>query len=130
MVVDQISNLITTLNNASKSHKDTVVVPHTNVRASILETLQKEGFISSVEKDGKGIDKKLTVSLKYENNKPAISGVKRVSKFSKRIYKGVKEIKPIKNGFGLLILSTPKGIVSDKEARKSNVGGEALFEIW
>lgn len=130
MVVDQIANLITSLKNASAARKESVVVSHTKIKSSILDTLVKEGFITGVEKDGKGVAKTLTVALKYENRKPAITGVKRVSKFSKRIYKGAKDLRPVKNGFGTLVLSTPKGILSDKEARKSNLGGEALFEIW
>jgi len=130
MVVDQISNLITSLKNASKAGKDSVKFTHTKLKAAILDTLVREGYLASVEKEGKGVAKTLVATLTQKDNSPAIGGVKRVSKFSRRIYKGVNDIKPVKNGFGRLILSTPKGILSDKEARKINMGGEALFEIW
>jgi small subunit ribosomal protein S8 len=130
MVVDQISNLIISLKNASKAGKASVTFTHTKLKSAILDTLVREGYISSVEKDGKGVAKSLTATLAQKDKAPAIEGVKRVSKFSRRIYKGVSDIKPVKNGFGTLILSTPKGILSDKEARKVNIGGEALFEIW
>lgn len=130
MVVDQISNLINALKNASKAGKETVTFTHTKMKEAILDTLVREGYVVSSEKDGKGVAKTLTATLAQKNKKPSIEGVKRVSKFSRRIYKGVGDIKPVKNGFGRLILSTPKGIMSDREARKSNVGGEALFEIW
>ena len=98
---------------------------------SILEVLKREGFVSDIEKSGKGIRKHLDITLKYDDaGLPVIHDVKRVSKQSKRVYRAVNEIHPIKNGYGLLVLSTPSGILTDKQARKSNVGGEALFEIW
>ena len=130
MVVDQISNLITSLKNASKAGKDSVTFTHTKLKAAILDSLVREGYIVSVEKDGKGISKTLVATLANKEKSSTIEGVKRVSKFSRRIYKGVNDIRPVKNGSGTLILSTPKGIISDKEARKNNIGGEALFEIW
>lgn len=130
MVIDPISNLINGLKNASERGLETVSVSHSKMKAAVLEVLKKEGFINDFEKKGKDIKKKLEISLKYENGQPAIKGTKRVSKFSRRIYKGVKELYPVKNGYGVTILSTPKGIISDKEAKKDNVGGEVLFQIW
>lgn len=130
MVVDPVSNLINGLKNASVSKKEVVEVPYTKMNQSILEALQKQGLVSDVEKHGKKISKKISITLKYEGKEPVITGVKRVSKFSKRVYKGSKDIKPVKNGYGVSIISTPKGILSDSEARKQNLGGEVLFEIW
>lgn len=130
MVIDPVSNLINGLKNASLGNKEVVEVPYTKMSQAILEALQKEGLVGDVEKHGKKVSKKLSAKLKYEGKSPVISGVKRVSKFSKRVYKGAKDIKTVKNGYGIGIISTPKGILSDKEARKQNIGGEVLFEIW
>lgn len=132
MVEDKISNLINGIKNAQKTGKDTLQVSHTKFVMSVLDLLKREGFVSDVEKSGKGIAKHVDVSLKYdeETGVPAITDFKRVSKQSKRVYKSVNEIHPIRNGYGTLILSTPDGLMTDKQAKKANVGGEALFEIW
>lgn len=130
MVIDSLSNFIIKLKNASHAGKESVNVPYTKMNAAVADILVKEGFVSSVEKKGKKFVASLDITLRYENKKPAIVGVERVSKFSKRVYTKVKDIVPVKNNFGLLILTTPKGIVTDKEAKKLNVGGEPLFKIW
>jgi small subunit ribosomal protein S8 len=85
---------------------------------------------SSQSLKGKKAAKYIEVEVAYENGKSKITGVKRLSTFSKRMYQGAHELRPVKNGQGLLVLSTPKGVLSGKEARKENVGGEALFQIW
>ena len=127
MVTDPISDFLIRLQNASMVGKETVSLPFSEMKLSIAEILKREGYLA-------GIDKRkpynLTVSLIYKNGKPAITGVKRISKPSRRLYMGVREIKPIKRGFGLLVLSTPAGILTGKEAHTKRVGGEALFEIW
>jgi small subunit ribosomal protein S8 len=129
MVGDKISNLIISLKNASMIEKETVTVSGYKLYASILEVLQKKGFIDSFKADKRSGD--IVVTLKYdENDVPAINDVKRVSKLSKRVYRGSKEIFPVKNGYGTLVVSTPNGVISDDEARKQNVGGELLFQIW
>lgn len=130
MVKDSIANLITGLKNAQERGISSVHAPFSNLNVSILNVLKKEGFISDFETRGKEVKKEIEISLKYNMGSPAISDVKRVSKQSKRIYKSVDQIYPVKNGYGRLILSTPLGIVTDIEARKKKVGGEALFEIW
>lgn len=94
---------------------------------SLAELLQREGYIGETEK---GKTSTLSVNLNYKNGRPAINGVKRISKLSRRIYFGVRDIKPVKRGHGLLVLSTPAGVVTGKDARQKRVGGEALFEIW
>ncbi|HYC34455.1 MAG TPA: 30S ribosomal protein S8, partial [Candidatus Paceibacterota bacterium] len=81
-------------------------------------------------KKGKKVVKTLEVELMYEEGKPRITDVERVSKFSRRVYQGAKDLKPVRNGYGIMVLTTPKGILSDKTARKEKVGGEALFKIW
>jgi small subunit ribosomal protein S8 len=98
------------------------------MKAAIAEVLAREGYLSSVENDKKAPT--LTVTLAYKNSKPVISGVKRISKPSRRLYMGVRDIHPIKRGYGLILLSTPQGILTGKEAKDKRVGGEILFEIW
>lgn len=122
--------MIVMIKNASDSRKESVVFPYSKIKVAILELLQKEGFIKSFGKKGKKVVKFIEVGLSYAGKEPRINGVKRVSKTSKRVYQGFKEIKKVKNGLGSLIMSTPKGIMTDKMAREAKVGGEALFEIW
>ena len=101
-----------------------------NARAKI-DIFSPDGtYISSFGKKGKKIAKFIDVGLIYENGRSRVSGVDRISKTSKRIYMQSKDIRPVKNGYGLLVLSTPKGIVTGKFAKENNLGGEALFKIW
>jgi small subunit ribosomal protein S8 len=130
MVGDTISNLIISLKNAGKARHEAVVIPFSNMNLAILETLKKEGFVTDIEKTGKDIKKKLIVTLKYEDGVPAISDVKRASKQSKRVYTGYKDIKSVRNGYGIAVLSTPQGVMSNKQATKAKVGGELLFTMW
>lgn len=117
MVGDKISNLIIALKNASSVSKDEVLVINTKLNFSIAEVLMKKGFIESLEVDKKG--HKIKIALKYdESGNPAITDVKRVSKLSRRIYKNTKSINPVKNGYGISVISTPVGVMSDSEARE------------
>ena len=127
---DRIANIINKLENAGKSEKSSFVVPYSNLAWAVLKVLERNNFISGVSKKGK---KGYTIEaevIKEEDGQPKISGTKRVSKSSKRVYFGVKDLRPIKNGFGKLIMSTPVGILTGEEARKQKVGGEPLFIIW
>ncbi len=102
-------------------------MPYSRMKFSIARILLKEGYVSSVDqKQGTS----LSVSLLYKNGRPAITGAKRISKPSRRMYMSIHDIKPIKRGHGLLVLSTPEGILTGKDAKLKRVGGEALFEIW
>jgi small subunit ribosomal protein S8 len=130
MVGDTISNLIISLKNAQKARHPEVVFSYTNTKLAILEVLKKEGFIGSIEKTGKDIKKKLIVTLKYEDQAPAITDVKRVSKQSKRMYVGYKDLKSVRNGYGITVLSTSQGVMSNKQASELKVGGEILFTMW
>lgn len=128
---DPISNLIIQIKNASAAKKEAVVVPHSNFTALVADALSRKGFVKPSQKKGKKVQKLLEVGLIYDaSGKPRVSGVARLSRPSKRIYKGYSEIHPVKQGFGSLFVSTPKGILSDDEARKQKVGGELLFTIW
>ena len=129
--MDPISDMIVRIKNASDSRKESVVFPYSKLKLSILDVLMKAGFVKSFGKKGKKITKFIEVVLLYdENGKSLISGVERVSKTSKRIYNKSKDIRRVKSGFGSLILSTPKGIMTDKTAKEAGVGGEVLFKIW
>lgn len=130
MVADPISDMIIRMKNASASHKEVVTFPYSKLREQICSLLEKQNFIGEFAKKGKKITKSLEITLLYNGRLPKIQGVKRISKPSRRVYKKSSEIRPIRRGYGMLVLSTPKGILSDNEARKSKVGGEALFEIW
>jgi len=118
------------LKNGSLAGKESVVFSYSNLKNSILECLKKEGYINKISKKTKKGFPVLEVELLYVDKKPKISEVERISKQSRRVYFKMKDIHSVRNGFGLLVLSTPKGILSGKEARKEQVGGEALFRVW
>ena len=129
MVTDPISDFLVRLHNASMVRKEAVTLPLSRMKLSIAEILVREGYLSGIDPKSKKANT-LEVTLSYKNGRPAISGVKRISKPSRRVYQGVRDLKPVKRGKGLLVLSTPAGVMTGKEARTARVGGEALFEIW
>ena len=130
MINDPVADFIVRLKNASAVRKEKVLAPYSKLVMAIAEKLKQDGFIAGAEKHGKKVKKTIEVELMYEKGVPAISGTKRISKPGRRMYKGVQDIVPIRYGTGTLVLSTPKGILTDTEARKEKVGGEAMFEIW
>ena len=130
-----ISDMLIRLKNAQAVGKEQVSVPFSGMKLKIAEILKTGGFIQDFEKRKKKVKKSeidyLLVSLKYDEDKlPGISGFKIISRPSRHMYEGVKEIKPVHSGYGIAVISTSKGIMSSKEARKQNLGGEILFEIW
>ncbi len=128
--MDPISNMLIMIKNGSLAGKDSVSFPRSKIKHAIALCLKKEGYISSILEKTKQDHPILEVGLIYQNGKPKIKEVERISKQSRRIYFGVKDIHSVRSGSGLLVLSTPKGIFSGKEARKEQVGGEALFRLW
>ncbi len=124
------TNLLTQIKNAQAVKKEDIKTSYTKMDENILEILKKNHYIESFDKKGRGPKRILDVQLKYEKGEGVINGIKFISKPSRRIYIGYKDVRPVKRGYGLLILSTPKGIITGKEARKMKVGGEALFQIW
>ncbi len=118
------------MKNGSLAGKESVCLPYSKMKNAIAECLKKEGYVSSFSKKIKKDQPVLEVELIYTDKKPKISQVERISKQSRRVYFRMKDIHSVRNGSGLLVLSTPKGILSGKEARKEQVGGEALFKIW
>ena len=131
MVNDPIADLIIRIKNAGNVGKRVVEVPYSKFKHAVADALQESGFIGTVQKAGKGVAKTLTIELLYaKNGSPRISGVRRISKPGRRLYKGVKHIFPVKYGKGAAFFSTPNGVLSDTQARKQRVGGEELFRIW
>ncbi len=128
--MDQIANMINMIKNANRASHEVVVVPHSKIKQSIADCLVREGFIASASKKMKGGFPVLEIGLAYVDGTPKVQGVDRVSKSSCRMYTGVKEIRPVKYGHGIMVLTTPKGILTDKQARKEMVGGEVLFKMW
>ena len=130
-VTDSVADMLTRIRNANAAKHDTVEVPASNMKKAIAQILVDEGYIKSftVEEDGKqGI---ITITLKYGPNKsPVITGLSRVSKPGTRIYTSCEDMPKVMKGLGVAILSTPKGVMTDKEARKANVGGEVLAFVW
>ena len=130
-ITDTIADLLTRIRNANSAKHDTVQIPASNMKKAICRILLDEGYIKSfsVEEDGKqGI---ITVTLKYlEGKQPVIQGLRRVSKPGLRIYSNVEDMPKVMKGLGIAIISTSKGVMTDREARKQNVGGEVLAFIW
>lgn len=129
--MDKISNMLITMKNGANSGKDFVLIPYSKYKSAIATKLFDEGYIDSYaqKKRKKGGDL-LEIGIRYVNGKSRITDLKRVSKLSIRSYSGVKDLRPVRQGTGIMIISTPKGILSDREAREQNVGGEVLFKIW
>jgi small subunit ribosomal protein S8 len=138
MSLDPISDMFAAIKNAQAVKKETVNVPFSKMKFEIVKILQREGFIESFEKVKLKIQKGnkkpkpfLKIKLKYDERKVgAISDIKIISKPGQRIYLPYKKIKKVKGGYGIAIISTSKGIMTDKEARKQKVGGEVICEIW
>jgi small subunit ribosomal protein S8 len=131
MVNDPVGDYINRLKNASAVKSETVSIPYSKVKEAISDLLKSEGYINAINVKGKTVKRSLEISLAYsKDGSPKISRTKRISKPGRRIYRGSKEIKPVKFGKGTLVLSTPKGIISERDAKKQKVGGEVLFEIW
>ena len=112
------------------ARKEQVRLLYTKADFAVAEVLAKRHFVKSVSKKGKGIKKIIEIELKYDKDQGAIRGTKFLSKPSRRLYIGYKDVRPVKQGFGVLVLSTPKGILTGNEARREKVGGEMLFEVW
>jgi small subunit ribosomal protein S8 len=130
MVADHIANFVISLKNASAARKRTVEAVHTKLVEAVAAILKKEGFIESYSVKGGDVKRRIEVTLRYSDEGAAISEAAKVSRFSRRVYKGAKEIRPFRQGYGLRILTTPKGVMTDREARRGNIGGEVLCEIW
>ena len=135
--MDPIANMLTSIRNALAVQHETVTVPFSNLKYQIALILEKNNFIKKVEKKGRKT-KTIEITLKYLPAKdsteksmvPAISGIRKISKPGQRIYLNSIQIKKVKGGYGMAIISTSKGIINDQQARKQKIGGEVICEVW
>jgi small subunit ribosomal protein S8 len=128
-MTDPIADMLTRIRNANQMRNATVAMPHSKVKEELAKILKEEGYIEGYETSG-DVKKELTLTLKYVGNDRVITGLKRVSKPGLRVYVGAKDMPKVLNGLGIAIISTPNGMVTDKVARKNNVGGEVVAYIW
>ena len=130
-MTDPIADMLTRVRNALAANKETVEVPSSNMKKAIADILLKEGYVSNVELKEDGYNGKLVITLKYVGKKkPVINSLKRVSRPGLRVYSDVETMPKVMDGLGIAILSTNKGILTDKQAKAANVGGEVLCYIW
>lgn len=127
---DPIADLLTRIRNAGHAQLPTVKMPHSKMKESIAHVLKREGYVESVEIEGLLASKRITIKLKYLGRKSIIDGLKRVSTPGLRRYVAADEIPRVRNGMGTAILSTPVGIMTGRDARNQNIGGELLCYIW
>jgi len=130
LLTDPIADMLTRIRNAMKAVHRHVEIPASQIKKEITKVLFEEGYIGNYKITEDKKQGKILITLKYINNESPIHDIKRVSKPSRRIYVNHEEIPLVKRGFGIAVLSTSKGIMSDGEARKQHVGGELLLEIW
>jgi small subunit ribosomal protein S8 len=128
-MTDVIADMLTRIRNALMAKHETVEIPASNTKKAIADILLKEGYISGVELI-EGVQGTIKITLKYNGNQKVISGLKRVSKPGLRVYVGTDEVPQVLNGLGIAILSTSKGIMTGKEAKKAHQGGEVLAYVW
>lgn len=129
-MTDPITDMLNRIRNAEAVEKPEVLVPFSKLKNEVAMILSQNNFIGDVKKIAKGKGKVLKISLKYDNGLPVMEGVKRISKPGQRIYVKANEIKNVRGGFGISIISTPKGLMTNKNAKKAKMGGEVLLEVW
>ena len=129
-VTDPLGDLLTRIRNGQRARKDSVLSPASKLRTRVLDVLQREGYIRGYSDEQMGPAAGVRIELKYFEGQPAIKHVARVSKPGRRVYSGSTELPRVMNGLGITIVSTPRGVLSDAEAREQNVGGEVLAEVF
>ena len=128
---DPLGDMLTRIRNAQVRRRPKTTTPASNMRTRVLDVLKDEGYIRGyAQVEQKGVHPQIEIELKYNNGEPAIRQIKRVSKPGRRVYSGAKDIPTVANGLGVVILSTPKGVMSDWRAREENVGGEILCNVF
>ncbi len=127
---DPIADMLTRIRNAAAAGLEKVAIPLSKEKKAIAEVLMEEGYLSAVSVEGEGVKAQVVVELKYVGTEAVIEGIERVSKSSCRVHCGSREIPRVRNGLGIVVLSTPKGIMSGRKAAKENVGGEILCRVW
>lgn len=130
-MTDPLGDMLTRIRNGLHARKDTIAAPNSKTRQRVLDVLQREGFIRGYESTDESVAKsELRIMLKYHEGVPVIQGIARVSTPGRRVYSSVKDLPRVQNGLGISIVSTPKGVLSDEEARAQNVGGEVLCTVF
>ena len=129
-ITDPIADMLTRIRNASAARHATVDIPASNMKKAIAEILLEEGYIKNFQIISDGIQGVIKISLKYNGNERAIAGLRRVSKPGLRMYAGANELPQVLKGLGIAIISTSKGVMTDKKARTAHVGGEVLAFVW
>ena len=129
-MTDPLGDMLTRIRNGQSARKDSILTPASKLRANVLDVLQREGYIRGYQEEELAGQKGLRIELKYFEGQPAIQHLARVSKPGRRVYSGATDLPRIRNGLGTVIVSTPRGVLSDAEARDQNVGGEVLAEVF
>lgn len=129
-MTDPIADMLTRIRNAFMAQKKETQVPYSKLKQNLAEKLVELGYLSATKTTGEGKDKVITITLKYKDKLSVISAIKRISKPGRRVYHSTNELKPILSGHGSAILTTNRGILSDKQARELGVGGEVICHIW
>ena len=129
-VTDPLGDLLTRIRNGQRAKKDSVLSPASKLRVRVLDVLQREGYIRGYSEEQMGPAAGVRIELKYFEGQPAIKHIARVSKPGRRIYSGAQALPRVMNGLGITIVSTPRGVLSDAEAREQNAGGEVLAEVF
>ena len=129
-MTDPLGDMLTRIRNGQQARKDSVLTPASKLRTRVLDVLQREGYIRGYAEEELAGQKGIRIELKYFEGQPAIQHLARVSKPGRRVYSGAQELPRIRNGLGTIIVSTPRGVLSDAEAREQNVGGEVLAEVF
>ena len=130
VTTDPIADMLTRIRNANQQKHETVSIPYSNLKNDLANILKNEGFVTDFVVNEEGNHKNIVITLKYKGNERVITGLKRVSKPGLRQYAKVNEIPRVLNGLGIVVLSTSQGLMTDKEARAKNIGGEVLAYIW
>jgi len=131
VMTDPVADMLTRIRNANMAYKDDVVMPASTLKQRIAEILTTEGYVTGSTLEGEGKERAITIQLKYgPNRERTITGLRRVSKPGRRVYKSSTELPRVLGGLGIAILSTSRGVVTDRQARKMGVGGEVIAYVW
>lgn len=130
MMTDPIADLLTRIRNAYTTKKENVSAPYSQFKLKVLNLLVEEGYINEVSVEGEGVNKELKIKLRYVNGQAAIVGIKKMSKPGLRQYSNSRELPRVLSGLGIAIISTSKGLLTDREAKAQNLGGEVIAFVW
>ena len=130
-MTDPIADMLTRIRNANEAYKEEILVPSSRLKERVAEILQREGFLEEALTEGEGKDRAIRIRLKYgPNRERTITGLKRVSKPGRRVYTGRQDVPRVLGGLGIAIVSTSRGVLTDREAKRLGVGGEVLAYVW